>query len=153
MKYEKEAVVERVEKALERIREREEGTFQTQRRDYLQAVEARNKHREKLFKLVNSLKKVSLRESVEDDALVEKICAKFAEVGQLNHGFSTRRGDEYIGQVLSGATYVLTPPVKNTTRSEDLESALNVFKTGAPPQVSVNDLRAFGLMNFVKFGG
>lgn len=42
--------------------------------------------------------------------------------------------------------------VKDTSKSDDLRTVIDIFKTGAPPEVSVNDLRGFNLLKIVQYG-
>lgn len=151
MKYSKEAVMERINAYLERVKTNEEASYQRQLSLHAEQLVEQRKVRISITEhLIDGLQGL---ESIgtDDPYAFQELYKAMARVGTPVDG-SHRNQNYYVMEKLRLAQEVLVPPVKSTRESDELASIIKVFETGAPPEVSVNDLRGFGLMNLIKYG-
>jgi hypothetical protein len=158
MKYSKDAVVTVIEARLAEIREREQRRFEKAQVDYQEKLSEQRRLRNKLLNFLERVKSMDLDEAGAGaseegkTAFFQTILAEMKNVGRAADGYSGTQ-NVYVMERVIKAAEALTEPVLNSQESDALAQTLMLFKTGAPPEVSVVDLRAFGLMQFIKYGG
>lgn len=146
MKYDKAAVIERVEERLNAILEREEKEFQSQLKLYRENLKKRESAQSEVREWLKSLAK-------HKAASFSSTAADFKEIEKDLESGRYRHDPNSLSYKLSISSNEYVEPVKSTAHSDELKSVLEVFKTGAPPEVGVNDLRSFGLMSIIKYDG
>lgn len=151
MKYDKAAVVERIEGHLEKLRAREQKTYEVKLKEYEADIAKQRTYRQAIDEFINGIQGLEVA-SLYDPYAFQLLQKMLKTVGEVSDGASRYR-DTFVMEKIRTAAYVIPTPEKVTTGSDELAGALAVFKTGAPPEVSVNDLRAFGLMQFLKYSG
>ena len=149
MKYSKDAIIRTIEERIVQIEEAEQKQFERRQasiREYLFKQKNARKH---AGQALEALKEIEL--DPNDSEGYKRMVAALEIIGMAADGWSTRQA--YVFQQLTLAAQEADEAAKDTSKSDELRAVLDIFKTGAPPEVSVNDLRAFGLMGMIKYTG
>lgn len=145
MKYAKAEVESRLEKYLKRVEEAEETSYQNEIKLYLTRLGRREQVRKSLNEVFEWLSEGAAITSDESWVELEK---RIRDIQDTRYGRMTRG----TGELFSVAAEEIFHPTKYMRESDDLREVISIFKTGAPPEVSMNDLRGFNLLKIVKYG-
>lgn len=132
MKYNKAAVVELIEKRIAKIRSFEEERLKKARQQYDTQVEYRETDLAKAQITLDAVQKVLNTAYTSHEEFLLAFCKAIQRNPRL-----------------------MPDPVVESdifARSQSIQDVLEVFKSGAPEEVSTTDLRTFGLTDFVKAG-
>lgn len=143
MKYSKDVIVAAIKNRLERIEKSEEESYQRALEYYRRRLE-----------MTAALRRDISRAIVDIGNLEPTDFAGFRDIlntiGEISDGRSSN--GRFFAERLNQAVNDLVEPVKNTSESDALKVTLEIFETGAPPEVSIQDLRGFGLLQIIKYG-
>lgn len=143
MKYQKDVIVTALRNRLQAIEANEEKAYQRRLQDW-------ETRKQKLVSIRESVSRAIRRIATLEADDYEGFQNALELVGEVAGDRSSY--DRYLAERVKTAASELHPPVKSTENSEALRVTLDIFETGAPPEVSIQDLRGFGLLSIVKYG-
>jgi hypothetical protein len=143
MKYDKAVIVEELEKVIERRVQDEKKLFESQMAHFHEQLKHRQTKMERVEKALDTIR--GNLPPVGDKARYAKVYQALSAIDPARSSWNQ------LDELKSLGSSVYEPKLDNSQSSE-MKRALRIFKTGAPFEVSVNDLRAFGLLKFVQIG-
>lgn len=153
MKYSKKAVEERVEKKIKELEAAEEANYRERLRKWEQELAQVEDSRSELKRRFLRIQELSfIGDTANDELEYFKEVAKILDVNGTSSSRSSYayRGDTLAIHVERSKAEPKRPELQDVN-SRELRAAFEVFKTGAPPEVSVTDLRGFGLLKLVQY--
>lgn len=154
MKYDKKLIVDRIEARIRELKAQEDATYQTAMERYVSVNKQIDEARHNVRGFVDHMAAELPNPTLQDGE--DKIFARLADhLKVYQQMYSTSSWDEDVtGVKVMFSRAIKKRPQKpeiNTADSDKLQAVLDIFKTGAPPEVGITDLRAFGLVEFIKY--
>lgn len=142
MRYDKAVVMESLTAAISAQEEAEEKAHQQAIVNRKKAKDTRDVNRAEVRRFVSNLS-IALKDGADDES--------YETANEVIKAESAKSYSHIMNMFAIAAGLERPEPVKDTSRSDELKRVVKIFETGAPPEVSVSDLRGFGLLAFVQF--